>query len=280
MRGRYLISWFAVAVTSFISAASAQPAPPAPPSSAAPAEDGQWTMPTKNFASTRYSELSEINTQNVKNLQVAFTFSTGVNQGQESPRSSSATTMYILTPYPNILYALDLSQAGRADEMEVQPEARAAAQGVACCDVVNRGAAYRQRQDLLQHARRPYGRGRRGRRARKSGSTKLGDINMGETMTMAPLVVKDKVLVGNSRRRDGRARAGSQALDANYGKIVVEGLHTGPDQDVKIGPRFKPFYDSRPGQGSRRHDAGRRDAWKHGRRHACGDGSPTTRIST
>ena len=41
-------------------------------------------MPTKNFAGTRYSDLSEINTDNVKNLQVAFTFSVGVNRGQEA----------------------------------------------------------------------------------------------------------------------------------------------------------------------------------------------------
>jgi glucose dehydrogenase len=57
---------------------------PAPPASAAPAEDGQWTMPAKNHASTRYSGLAEITTENVKNLQVAFTFSTGVNRGQEA----------------------------------------------------------------------------------------------------------------------------------------------------------------------------------------------------
>ena len=57
---------------------------PVPPSFAATPEDGQWTMPTKNFAGTRYSDLSEINTDTVKNLQVAFTFSVGVNRGQEA----------------------------------------------------------------------------------------------------------------------------------------------------------------------------------------------------
>lgn len=48
-----------------------------PPSAAAPPDDGQWLMPAKNYASTRYSELTEIDRSNVKNLQVAFTFSTG-----------------------------------------------------------------------------------------------------------------------------------------------------------------------------------------------------------
>ena len=63
---------------------------PTPPTSAAPSEDGQWTMPAKNFASTRYSELAEINADNVKNLQVAFTFSTGVNRGRNRRPSWSA----------------------------------------------------------------------------------------------------------------------------------------------------------------------------------------------
>ena len=54
-----------------------------PPASAAPAEDGQWTMPAKNYASTRYSGLDEINAETVGQLQVAFTFSTGLLRGHE-----------------------------------------------------------------------------------------------------------------------------------------------------------------------------------------------------
>src|SRR5690349_22704567 len=84
--------------------------PPRPPVSAAPPDDGQWTMPAKNFASTRYSELDEIDTGNVARLTVAFTFSTGVNRGQESSPLVVGGTMYVLTPYPNILYALDLTR--------------------------------------------------------------------------------------------------------------------------------------------------------------------------
>nr|WP_222184594.1 hypothetical protein [Geminicoccus harenae] len=60
------------------------PALPVPPAPAAPPDDGQWTAPAKNHANTRYSELDEIDTGNVARLTVAFTFSTGVNRGQES----------------------------------------------------------------------------------------------------------------------------------------------------------------------------------------------------
>ena len=83
-----------------------------PPASASPPEDGQWTMPMRDAANTRYSALDEINTPNVARLQVAFTFSTGLDRGQESAAIVVGETMFVLTPYPNILYAPDLSQPG------------------------------------------------------------------------------------------------------------------------------------------------------------------------
>jgi glucose dehydrogenase len=57
---------------------------PTVPASAAPAEDGQWTMPAKNYAAARYFALDENNGANVGKLQVAFAFSTGVDHGQEA----------------------------------------------------------------------------------------------------------------------------------------------------------------------------------------------------
>src|SRR5919107_3529588 len=98
-------------------------------------------MPAKDYASTRYSGLDQINTENVKNLKVAWTFSTGVNRGQEAAPLVVGQTMYVVTPYPNILYALDLANGG-AVKWKYEPKPVAAAQGVACCDHVNRGAVY------------------------------------------------------------------------------------------------------------------------------------------
>lgn len=114
-------------------------APPQPPPSAAPAEDGNWLMPGKNFASTRFSGLTELNTQNVGNLRVAFTFSTGVLRGHEAAPIVRGDTMYLITPYPNHVYALDLSKPGAPQKWRYDPKPVAAAQGIACCDVVNRG---------------------------------------------------------------------------------------------------------------------------------------------
>jgi lanthanide-dependent methanol dehydrogenase len=219
---------------------------PTPPSTAAPSDDGQWTMPAKNFASTRYSGLDEINTETVRNLQVAFTFSTGVNRGQEAAPLVVGSTMYVLSPYPNILYALDLTQPGAPLKWQYNPKPTSAAQGVACCDVVNRGPTFAQGKvyfnTLDNHTVAVDAES-----GQEVWKEKLGDINTGETMTMAPVVVKDKVLVGNSGGEFG-VRGWIQALDAKTGKMLWKAYSTGPDKEVLIGPAFKPFYDSDKGQ--------------------------------
>lgn len=230
------------------------------PPFAAQAEDGQWTMPAKNYASTRFSGLEEINSGNAGNLKVAWTFSTGVNRGQEAAPLVVGTTMYVVTPYPNILYALDLTKPGQT-KWKYEPKPAAAAQGVACCDFVNRGAAYANGKIFynLLDAQTVAVDAETGKEIWK---TKLGEINRGETITMAPLVVKDKVLVGNSGGEFG-VRGWITALDANTGKIAWRAYNTGPDADCLIGPNFKPFYKQDQGK-----DLGVAswppDAWKIG----------------
>jgi glucose dehydrogenase len=61
--------------------------------------------PAKNYASTRFIELAEINTDNVPRLGVAFTFSTGIERGHEAVPVVADGTMYIVTPFPNYVYA-------------------------------------------------------------------------------------------------------------------------------------------------------------------------------
>jgi PQQ-dependent dehydrogenase (methanol/ethanol family) len=230
------------------------------PPFAATEEDGQWTMPAKNYASTRYSGLEEINAGNAKSLKVAWTFSTGVNRGQEAAPIVVGTTMYVVTPYPNILYALDLTKPGTT-KWKYEPKPSQAAQGVACCDFVNRGAVYSNGKIFynLLDAQTVAIDAETGKELWK---TKLGDINRGETITMAPLVVKDKVLVGNSGGEFG-VRGWITALDAASGKIAWRAYNTGPDADCLIGANFKPFYKQDQGK-----DLGVEswppDAWKIG----------------
>src|SRR3569623_275584 len=169
-------------------------AKPMPPASAVPADDGQWTMAEKNYAAPRISTLDQINGANVKGLQVAFTFSTGTTHGEEAAPLVVDNTMYIVTPYPNNLYALDLTKPGAPMKWEYQPKPQPASQGVACCDVVNRGAAYfdgkifyntLDGQTVAVDAKDGH----------QVWKKQLADINKGESITMAPLVVKGKVLV-------------------------------------------------------------------------------------
>jgi PQQ-dependent dehydrogenase (methanol/ethanol family) len=203
-------------------------------------DDGQWIMAARNYASTRYSSLIEITTANVRNLKVAFEFSTGTIRGNEAAPLVVDNTMYIVTPYPNDLYALDLTKPGAPVKWVYHPAPAQSSQGVACCDTVNRGAAYYEGK-IYYNALDGQTVAIDAQTGREVWKTKLGDINNGESTTMAPIVTKGRVLVGNSGGEFG-VRGWLAGLDAATGKLVWRAYSTGPDKDVLIGPNFKPFY--------------------------------------
>lgn len=203
--------------------------------------DGQWPIAAKDFASTRYSTLDQITPDNAAQLTVAWTFDTGSTSGHEAAPLVVGSTMYVVTPFPNRLFALDLGRRG-AVLWHYDPEPDEAARGVACCDVVNRGAAFAGGKvyfatldDHLIAVDAWTG--------QRVFDTKLGDINQGETITMAPIVVKGKVLVGNAGGELG-VRGWLTAVDAQTGAIAWRAYSTGPDSDCLIGPNFHPFYAS------------------------------------
>src|SRR3546814_646597 len=72
-----------------------------------------WVMPLGNYSSTCYSELDQITKENVGDLQVAWTFSTGVLRGHEGGPLVIGDVMYIHTPFPTTVLALDLNNNGR-----------------------------------------------------------------------------------------------------------------------------------------------------------------------
>jgi glucose dehydrogenase len=224
-------------------AAGQSPTPPAN-TFGAEKEDGQWTMPSKNYQATRYSGLDQINTANAKDLKVAWTFSTGVNRGHEAAPLVVGDTMYVITPFPNILYALDLKKGGEV-KWKYEPEPASAAQGVACCDLVNRGCFFWEGK-IYFNTLDDHTVCVNAETGKEMWKTKLGDINHGETITMAPLVVKNKVLVGNSGGELG-VRGWLTAVDALTGKIAWRAYSTGPDKDCLIGSDFKPFYKAEQG---------------------------------
>ena len=93
----------------------------------------------------------------------------------------------------------------------------------------------------------------------------MGQLGKGETMTMAPIVVKGKVIVGSSGGEMG-VRGWIAAIDVATGKEVWRAYNIGPDADIKVGARFKNFYShghvAEPGRDELAGDdveAGRRD---------------------
>ena len=224
-------------------------------------EDGQWTMPAKNYASTRFSGLQDINAGNVANLKLAWSFSTGVVRGHEAAPIIANNTMYVITPYPNIVYALDLTQPGAPVKWKYESNPTSSSQGVACCDVVNRGLVFSDGK-LFFNTLDNNTIALDANTGKEIWKTKVGEINLGESITMAPLVVKGKVLIGNSGGEFG-VRGWLTALNVADGKIAWRAYHTGPDADVLIGPNFHPYYPQDQGK-----DLGvsswPSDAWKIG----------------
>jgi PQQ-dependent dehydrogenase (methanol/ethanol family) len=222
-------------------------------------DDGQWVRPAKDYASTRYSSLDQININNAKQLRVAWTFSTGMDRGHEAAPLYVNGTLYVITPWPNTLFALDAKSG--ALKWQYNPNPSPSAKGVACCDWVNRGGSYAF-GNIYYNTLDGFTVAVNATTGKEVYKTKLGDITKGETITMAPLVVKDKVLVGNSGGEFG-VRGWLTAVDAHSGKVAWRAYSTGPDKEVLIGPRFKPFYASDKGQ-----DLGVKtwppDAWKIG----------------
>jgi PQQ-dependent dehydrogenase (methanol/ethanol family) len=208
-------------------------------------DDGQWTMPARNYASWRFSGLADITADNVAGLAVAWTWPTGRMPGHEAPPLVIGSTLYFVTPFPNEVVALDLGSLPPVVKWQYAPPVLPSAAGVACCDQVNRGMVYADgrlffntldNQTVAIDA--------------ETGSevwrVRLGDINRGETMTMAPLVVKDKVLVGNSGGELG-VRGWLTALDSATGTIAWRAYSTGPDSEVLIGAEYEPFYEQERG---------------------------------
>ncbi|HEX8669057.1 MAG TPA: PQQ-dependent dehydrogenase, methanol/ethanol family [Allosphingosinicella sp.] len=216
-----------------------------PAAGAVPQDDGQWLMPGKDVASTRYTALNQINRSNVGQLKLAFTFDTKNKRGHEAAPLVVGSMMYIVTPYPNHVWALDLAQGGRPIWV-FRPHPKPFSQGVACCDVVNRGGVYDNGKIIFNTLDGEVF-AINAKTGHQVWRTPLADINKGETITMAPLVAGGKVLVGVSGGEFG-VRGWLTALDAGSGSVSWKAYSTGPDADVLIGPGFKPFYASDRGK--------------------------------
>jgi PQQ-dependent dehydrogenase (methanol/ethanol family) len=210
------------------------------PAAASPPEDGQWRMSLRDYAGTRYSALDQITTANVAGLRLAWRYDLQLARGQEATPLVVDNTMYLVTSFPNLLYAFDLTRPGPAVKWVYDPKPHPAAQGVACCDHVNRGAAYADGR-LFYATLDAHAVAVDAATGRELWKVRIGDIQIGETITMAPIVVRGLVIFGNSGGEFG-VRGWVKALDVATGAVRWTAYSTGPDAEVLIGPDFRAFY--------------------------------------
>ncbi len=192
-----------------------------------------WATWGGDYAGTRYSKLSQINTQNVKNLQPAWSFSTGVLRGHEGGPLVVNGVMFIHTPFPNTVYAID--QTTKAVIWEFTPTMDADVTiPVMCCDTVNRGLAYGDGKIFLQQSDTVLT-ALDAKTGKRVWSVQNGDPKLGMTNTNAPIVVKDKVITGISGGEFG-VRGFLAAYDIKTGQLAWKGYSMGPDKDTLIKP--------------------------------------------
>lgn len=229
--------------------------------------DENWVMPGKNYASDNYSKMTQINRDNVKRLKVAWSFSTGLLNGHEGAPLVVDAKMFVNSPFPNTVYALDLAHPGKI-LWEYKPKQNPAARAVACCDVVNRGLAYWPgdgKTPSLIFSNQLDG----NVVALKADTGELywqvenSDIKVGSTLTIAPYVIKDMVLIGSSGAELG-VRGYVTAYDVRSGEQKWRAYATGTDTDVKLAKDFNSKvkqYGSLGNLGVRTWEG---DAWKIG----------------
>ncbi len=223
-------------------------------------EDGQWTMPAKDYESTRYSGLDQVTSANAKNLRPTWSFSTGVLGGHEGQPLVVGSTMYVVTPYPNVLYAFDLSKEGYPLRWKYRPNVNPAAIGIACCDLVNRGAVYADGK-IIYNLLDGHTVAIDTATGQEVWNTKVADLNVGESTPMAPLVAKDRVIVGTAGGEYG-VRGWVKGLDLKTGEIRWTGYSIGSDAEVLAKPEtFKPFYQTGAELAL---ESWPKDGWKHG----------------
>ena len=194
-----------------------------------------WAYPRGQYNNQGYSELSQINTSNVKNLKLAWTFSTGVNRGHEGAPLVIDGVMYLHTAFPNNVYALDLNNDQKI-LWSYFPKQEPSTQAVLCCDNVNRGLGFGDGKIYLQQNN-----GMLVALNAKTGSVtwqvQVNDPKTGATNTNAPQVIKDKVLTGCAGGEFG-VRCFMAAYYLKDGALAWKAYSTGSDADVLIGNDF------------------------------------------
>ena len=196
-------------------------------------DSANWVMPAGNYNNQRYSSLKQINKKNINKLNMAWSFSTGVLRGHEGNSLVIDDTLYIHTPFPNIVYALDLNNDGAIKWKYEPKQSYDETVPVMCCDTVNRGLAYADGKIFLNQADTTLV-ALDMHTGKVVWSDKRDDPTTGATSTGAAFVFKDTVLVGISGSEFG-IRGYVQAYDLQ-GNVKYKAYTTGPDDEMLVDP--------------------------------------------
>ncbi len=196
-------------------------------------DPNQWVIPLGSYSGIRHSSLKQITTANAGKMHVAWTMSTGTLRGQEGQPLVVGNMMYFESSYPNFVYAINLDNVGQI-AWKFAPEQDKFSPSVACCDLVNKGVAYADGK-ILVTTLDTHVYALDAKTGKVVWSAQNGDPQLGQTMTMAPLVVHDKVIVGISGGEYG-VRGFLSAFDLKTGKLVWRATNVGPDSDTLFDP--------------------------------------------
>ena len=189
-------------------------------------EPQNWVLHHGNYQGHRFSALKEINTDTVKNLKVAFTVALGGFEGAgarykfgnlEATPIVEDGVIYVPDGWGSV-YAIDVSTGKKATfRWKFDPGTdKAWAGDVACCGVNNRGVAlWKDKVISVSLDGRLFAINKA--TGEKVWERKVADPALGETLTMAPLVVRDLAIVGPAGGEFG-IRGFIDATDLNTGK--------------------------------------------------------------
>lgn len=177
-------------------------------------EADNWLGHGKDYREQRFSPLNQINADNVSGLGLAWSFDTDFNRGLEATPIVVDGVIFVSGNW-SVVYALDAKTG--AQLWKYDPKVPREWAKMACCDVVNRGVAVYQGKVIF---------GTLDARliALDAGSGEVvWEVSAADTqkypytITGAPRVFKDKVLIGNGGAEYG-ARGFVAAFDVNTGK--------------------------------------------------------------
>jgi lanthanide-dependent methanol dehydrogenase len=195
-------------------------------------EPGNWAAQAGNYANWRYTPLRAINRGNVRRLRISTEIPTHAGHGHEGGPLVVGETLYLHTPYPNRVVAIDL--ADMSERWHYEPQQDASVVGILCCDTVSRGLAYGNGKILLQQTDTTLV-----VLDAQTGAVQWqvtnGDPKAGMSATNAPHVFDRTVITGIAGGEYG-VLGYLTAYDLDTGRRLWRGYSAGPDAAMLIDP--------------------------------------------